>query len=112
MTEQIVCPHPIEFQRKLARLGWVGWCPTPGVTDEDRVFYISLGDRHIPVISVDEALTLSDEALQARIEDAIGMTFYEACERYGRDIEDVPDGVRLATDEEVIGNVYEPEVSA
>jgi hypothetical protein len=93
MKNQITCPHPIALQEKLARLGWVGWYPTPDVSDEDKVLYASLGERHIPVINIDEALTLSDEELQSRIEDAIGMTFYEASERYGIDIAERPDGV-------------------
>jgi hypothetical protein len=87
------CPHPIELQEKLARLGWAGWYPTPGVTDEDKVLYASLGDNHIPVIAIEEALALPDEALQQRIESAMGMSFAESCERYGIDITERPDGV-------------------
>jgi hypothetical protein len=94
-------PQPKEFQEKAARLGYGGWYPTPGVTDEDKELYISLGERHIHVISIAEALTLSDEALQQRIDMATGMTFEESCERYGVAIEDIPNGVPYAPAREV-----------
>jgi hypothetical protein len=77
--KKIACPHPIALQEKLARLGWFDWEPTPGITDEGAVLYISLGERHVFIMTTDEALALSDEHLQKRIESALGMTHEEAC---------------------------------
>lgn len=96
---QYVCPHPKEFQEKAARLGWAGWIPTPGVTDEDKELYITLGKRHVHVMSIDEVLVLSDEALQRRIEDAIGMTVEQASEQYGINPDEVVGGVRYPQSE-------------
>jgi hypothetical protein len=72
-------PHPVAFQEKLARLGWGAWQPTPGVTGEGAVLYITLGERHVFIMTTDEALALSDIELQKRIESAIGMSHEEAC---------------------------------
>lgn len=86
----IICPHPIELQEKLGRLGWAGWIPTPDVTDEDRELYISLSGQHTHLMSVQEALALSDGELQRRIEAAIGMTYAEACGLHGVDPDTLP----------------------
>ena len=88
------CPHPLAFQEKALRLGWSGWAPTPGVTDEDKELYISLGEQHVHVMSIEEALALPDEELQQRIESAIGMTVDEASEQYGVNVDEVSGGVR------------------
>lgn len=72
-----------KLQEKLKRLGWGGWVPTPGVTDEDKFIYITLGNQHTRIMSHKEALALNDTELQRRIEEAIGMTFEQACEQYG-----------------------------
>ena len=90
----MTCPHPIAFQEKAARLGWAGWIPTPGVTDEDKELYITLGEQSVHVMSIEEALALSDGELQQRIEAAIGMTVEEASERYGVNPDEIPGGVR------------------
>jgi len=83
MSQQALCPHPLAFEEKAARLGWAGWIPTPGVTDEDKELYISLGERHVHIMSIAEALALSDEELQQRIESAIGMSQDEVARLYG-----------------------------
>ncbi len=83
MSNKIINPAPQEFQNRMRRLGWGSWVPTPGVTDEDREFYLTLGDTHIHVMSIAEAMTLSDEELFRRMEEKAGMSIEEMCERYG-----------------------------
>jgi hypothetical protein len=83
--EDAVCPHPQEFQAKMLSLGWDSrtWVPTPGVTDEATEFYVTLGNRHIHIISIAEAMALSDDELRTRIEQAAGMSKHDLCEQYG-----------------------------
>lgn len=91
MSSKPVCPYPQAFQDKAARIGWWGmWVPTPGVTyeEEAKEFYITLGDQHIYIMSIEEALSLSDDELVQRVETAIGMSSEEARERYGVEVEE------------------------
>lgn len=71
-------------------MGWAGWIPTPGATDEDRELYISLSDQHTHIMSIQEALALSDSELQRRIEAAIGMSYAESCKLHGVDPDTLP----------------------
>lgn len=64
-------PHPKELQEKFLRLGWGTWVPTPGVEDEDREIYLTLNGEHFHVMSVEEALSLSDDELKRRMEEAM-----------------------------------------
>lgn len=65
---EVVNPQSQKLQEKLARIGWVGWEPTPGVTDEDEQVYVTV---HLHALSVEEALSLSDEELDARLWETI-----------------------------------------
>lgn len=97
-------PHPPAFHQRLARLGWVcaalappttlphswpackndgNWVPTPEVTDEDQEFYVTLGEQHYHIMSIEEAMKLSDVDLFRRIEEVCGMSIEAMCEQYG-----------------------------
>lgn len=74
--EKQQCPHPKEFQECMTRLGFdsEAWGPTPGVTDDATEFYVTLGNKHFHVMSVEESTALSDEDIFARIEQVTGVS--------------------------------------
>lgn len=64
-------PHSKELQDKFLRIGYGQWVPTPGVEDEEREIYLTVNGQHVHVMSVEEALSLSDEDLKQRMEAAM-----------------------------------------
>jgi len=61
-------PQPQALIDKLARIGWGDWIPTPGVSDEDREFYVSLNsETHLHIMSVQEALSATSEVVEQHL---------------------------------------------
>ena len=79
---QAINPHPKALQEKFQRIGWDddSWIPTPGVSDEATELYLTI---HMHAMSVEEALSLSDEEFSRRLWEII---FHpkDAIEEYDR----------------------------
>lgn len=84
MNQQIVCPHPKELTDKFLRLGWGDWIPTPDVSDESKELYLTVDGQHMHVMSVEEALSLSDMELEQRLIDVMSEHRNEAIAEYER----------------------------
>jgi hypothetical protein len=59
-------PYLKKLNEKFIRIGWGTWEPTPGVTDEEQEVYLTI---HLHLMSVEEALSLSDEEFKRRLWD-------------------------------------------
>ncbi len=66
-SEHITNPHSLALQEKFARIGWETFVPTPGISDESKEIFITDEDEHFYVMTVREALTLSDGEFAVRL---------------------------------------------
>lgn len=79
-----VCPQPQEFQDRMKKLGWdsAEWVPTPGIMDEATEFYVTLGNRHFHIGSINQVMQLPDIEIITLIEEKTSMSLYEMRRQY------------------------------